>query len=112
MAKANNAASGIDLPDRIIQLMTNAPYASFVVRHASDRTLFLPEIASLHTRRELLEIAGLGRASIARIQAWLAQYGRRLRRPGESIDTVICHFGVRRKNFRRHRPPNAPAVAS
>jgi hypothetical protein len=111
MAKANNAASGTDLPERIIQLMTNAPYASFVVRHASDRTLFLPEIVSLHTRRELLEIAGLGRASIARIQVWMAQYGRRLRRPGESIDTVICHFGVRRKNVHRHRQPSASTAA-
>jgi len=100
MTKAKSAAvlSGTDLPDRIIQLIANAPYASFVVRRASDRTAFLPEIVSLHTRRELSEISGLGRASIARIQDWLAQRGRRLRMPGESIDTVICHFGVRRKD--------------
>jgi hypothetical protein len=114
MANAKNTAvtSGTDLPDRIIQLVTNAPYASFVVRRASDRIQFLPEIISLHTRRELSEIAGLGRSSIARIQAWLAQHGRRLRMPNESIDTVICHFGVRPKNFRRHRRPNASAVIS
>lgn len=115
MANAKNTAvtSGADLPDRIIQLVTtNAPYASFVVRRASDRILFLPEIVSLHTRRELSEIAGLGRTSIARIQAWLAQRGRRLRRPGESIDTVICHFGVRPKTVHRHRPPDASAAAS
>lgn len=114
MAKAKNIAvtSGTDLPARIVQLVTNAPYASFVVRRASDRILFLPEIVSLHTRRELSEMAGLGRASIARIQAWLAQHGRRLRMPGESIDTVICHFAVRRKNIRRHRPLNPSAATS
>ena len=100
MARANKVAvaSGADLPDRIVQLMTNARYASFVVRGDSDRTVFLPEIISLHTRRELSEIDGIGRASIARIQTWLAQQGRRLRRQGESIDSVICHFGVRRKD--------------
>ena len=90
MGRANKVAvaSGAELPDRIVQLMTNARYASFVVRCDSDRTVFLPEIISLHTRRELAEIDGIGRASIARIQTWLAQQGRRLRRPGESIDSV------------------------
>jgi hypothetical protein len=75
MARANKVAvaPGADLPDRIVQLMTNARYASFVVRGDSDRTVFLPEIISLHTRRELSEIDGIGRASIARIQTWLAQ---------------------------------------
>ena len=89
--------------------MTNARYASFVVRRDSDRMFFLPEIISLHTRRELAEIGGLGRASIAKIKAWLAQHGRRLRRPDESIDAVICHFGVRRKDLhRRASLPIAP----
>jgi hypothetical protein len=99
MAQVNKIAiaSGVDLPDRIVQLMTNAHYASLVVRGDCDRTAFLPEIISLHTRRELLEIGGVGRASIAKIQTWLSQYGRRLRKPNESIDAVICHFGVRRR---------------
>ena len=112
MARANKVAvaSGADLPDRIVQLMTNARYASFVVRGDSDRTVFLPEIISLHTRRELSEIDGIGRASIARIQTWLAQQGRRLRRPGESIDSVICHFGVRRKDLHPHKRPLLPAI--
>ena len=112
MAKARSIAvtSSLDLPDRIIQRIASAPYASFVVRHAPDRLLFLPEIVSLHTKRELSEIAGLGRASIARIQAWLAEHGRRLRRPRESIDSVICHFGVRGKNFRRAQRPAAMAL--
>jgi hypothetical protein len=112
MTRANKIAvtSAADLPDRIVQLMTNTPYASFVVRCDSDRTVFLPEIISLHTRRELSEMSGLGRASIARIQAWLAQHGRRLRRPGESIDSVICHFGVRRKDLHPHKRPVLPAM--
>ena len=112
MARANKVAvaSGADLPDRIVQLMTNARYASFVVRGDSDRTVFLPEIISLHTRRELSEIDGIGRASIAKIQTWLAQQGRRLRRPGESIDSVICHFGVRRKELHPHKRPLLPAI--
>ena len=59
-AKKVAVTSGADLPDRIIQLMTNAPYASFVVRCDSDRTVFLPEIISLHTRRELSEIERAG----------------------------------------------------
>jgi hypothetical protein len=111
MARASKvaAASDKDLPDRIVRLMTNARYASFVVRHDSDRPFFLPEIISLHTRRELAEIGGLGRASIAKIKAWLAHHGRRLRRPDESIDAVICHFGVRRKDSSKRSPlPIAP----
>jgi hypothetical protein len=114
MTKAKSVAvlSGADLPDRIIQLIANAPYASFVVRRSSDRMTFLPEIVSLHTRRELSEMAGLGRASIARIQAWLAQHGRRLRMPGESIDTVICHFGVRRKYPHPYKRPHLSAMTS
>jgi hypothetical protein len=111
MARANKvaAASGANLPDRIVRLMTNARYASFVVRRDSDRTFFLPEIISLHTRRELLEIGGLGRASISKIKTWLARHGRRLRRPDESIDSVICHFGVRRKEA--HRRAALPSIA-
>jgi hypothetical protein len=110
MARANKvaAASGADLPDRIVRLITNARYASFVVRRDSDRAFFLPEIISLHTRRELLEIGGIGRASIATIKAWLARYGRRLRRPDESIDSVICHFGIWRKESPRR--PSLPTI--
>lgn len=91
------------LPDRIIQLAENAPYASLVVRHTADRSAFLPEILSLHTRQELSEMPGLGKASIATIEVWLAEHGRRLRMPGESLDTVICHFGARRRHTREHK---------
>ncbi|UPK01084.1 hypothetical protein [Bradyrhizobium sp. 170] len=91
------------LPDRIIQLTENAPYAPLVVRCVADRAAFLPEILSLHTKQELSEIPGLGKASIATIEAWLAQHGRRLRMPGESLDTVICHFGARRKYGGEHK---------
>ena len=92
------------LPARIIQLTADAPHAPLVVRCVADRAAFLPEILSLHTRQELSEMPGLGRASIATIESWLAQRGRRLRMPGESLDAVICHFGARRKHPGEHKP--------
>ncbi|CAN7202144.1 hypothetical protein LJR220_000548 [Bradyrhizobium sp. LjRoot220] len=105
MAKTKNITIKPDsvLPDRIIQLAANTPYAPLVVRYAADRAAFLSEILSLHTKQELAGIRGLGKASIATIEAWLAQHGRRLRMPGESLDAVICHFGVRRKHAGVHR---------
>jgi len=80
------------LPDRIARSIANAPHAGLVVRAEADRLLALPEIASLHTREELLDIDGLGPAAIRRLEAWLAHHGRRLRNPAESLDTVICNF--------------------
>jgi hypothetical protein len=105
MAKIGSIAAKPEtvLPARIIQLTANAPYAPLVVRCAADRAAFLPEILSLHTRQELSEIPGLGKASIATIEVWLAQHGRRLRMPGESLDAVICHFGARRKHAGEHK---------
>lgn len=91
------------LPDRIVQLTANAPHAPLVVRYAADRAAFLAEILSLHTKQELSEIPRLEKASIATIEVWLAQHGRRLRMPGESLDTVICRFGVRRKHAGEHK---------
>lgn len=101
--KSTTIKSESVLPDRIIQLTENAPYAPLVVRHTADRAAFLPEILSLHTKQELSEIPGLGKASIATIEVWLAEHGRRLRMPGESLDAVICHFGARRKHTGEHR---------
>jgi len=106
MAKTTSKAAKPDavLPARIIQLTADAPYAPLVVRCAADRAAFLPEILSLHTKRELSELPGLGRASIAAIEIWLNQHGRRLRMPGESIDSVICQFGARDKTASRTSP--------
>jgi hypothetical protein len=91
------------LPARIIQLTANVPYAPLVARCPADRAAFLPEILSLHTKQELSGIPGLGKASIATIEAWLAHHGRRLRKPGESLDAVICQFGARRRHVGEHK---------
>lgn len=80
------------LPDRIVRSIASAPYAHLVVREEGDRLQVLPEIASLHTRRELLTLDGVGPAAVRTLEAWLAHHGRRLRNPTESLDTVICNF--------------------
>jgi hypothetical protein len=84
------------LPDRLARLMTSAHYAELVARRSAVRTAFLPEIVSLHTRRDLEQIDGLGPASIKKLEKWLACYGKRLRQPDESLDAVICGFDIRR----------------
>jgi hypothetical protein len=91
-AQIRSDAAAPVLPDRIARSIANAPYAALVVRADADRLQALPEIASLHTRKELLDIDGVGPAAIRRLEAWLAHYGRRLRNPAESLDTVICNF--------------------
>ena len=83
------------LPERIVQLIARAPYAHLVVRSEADRLLVLPEIISLHTRQELLEIEGVGMATVRELEAWLAQYRKRLRKPDENLDAVICNLGFR-----------------
>jgi hypothetical protein len=102
-AKARIDAAAPLLPDRIARSI-GAPHAHLVVRAEADRLHVLPEIASLHTRKELLEIDGVGPAAVRRLEVWLAHYGRRLRNPSESLDTVICNFSFHvnqaRKRFR------------
>jgi hypothetical protein len=104
-ANTRNDAAAPQLPDRVARSIANAPYAGLVVRAEADRLQVLPEIASLHTRKELLSIDGVGPAAVKRLEAWLAHYGRRLRNPTESLDTVICNFSFHvnqaRKPFRR-----------
>ncbi len=81
--------------------MAKAPYAHLVVRSEADRAMVLPEIISLHTRQELLEIEGLGPATLKKLEAWLAHYHGRLRQPDESLDAVICQFSFRSDRVRR-----------
>lgn len=104
-ARTRNEPAAPPLPDRIARSIADAPYAGLVVRAEADRLQMLPEIASLHTRQELLSIDGVGPAAVRRLEAWLAHYGRRLRNPAESLDTVICNFSFHvnraRKPFRR-----------
>jgi hypothetical protein len=89
------------LPDRIVQLIAKAPYAHLVVRSETDRAVVLPEIISLHTKQELLEIEGLGPETVKKLETWLAHYHGRLRQPDESLDAVICRFSFRSDRVRR-----------
>lgn len=91
------------LPDRIARSIVSAPYAHLVMRVEADRLQVLPEIASLHTRRELLTLEGVGPAAVRRLEVWLAHHGRRLRNPSESLDTVICNFSFHANQARRRR---------
>lgn len=97
-----------ELPVRIVDMLVNGGYADLVVGRALNRRVFLPEIISLHTRKELRAINGIGSAGINRIEAWLRDQGYRLRQRGESLDAVICGFSFRRlKIVRREIPARA-----
>ena len=84
--------SKLELPSSVVDQLVASDYANLVARRASVRRALLPQIVSLHTRKDLGAIDGLGSALIRKIEVWLAQHGTRLRRPSESIDAVICHF--------------------
>ena len=109
-AKIRNEAVAPVLPDRIARSVADAPHAHLVMRAEADRLQVLPEIASLHTRRELLTLEGVGPAAVRRLEAWLAHHGRRLRNPSESLDTVICNFSFHVNQARR--PLRRTAAAS
>ena len=83
------------LPPRVANLLIIGPHANLVAGTVAERALLLPEIASLHTRREMSAIRGLGRATLRKIEDWLKQHGRRFRRPDESLDTAICSLSFR-----------------
>ena len=87
------------LPERIATILLRSQHANLVSNQLSTRINYLLEIASLHTRTELLGQAGLGRHGVQRIEKWLAFHGRHLRRNEESLDSVICGFGFRRSFF-------------
>jgi hypothetical protein len=84
------------LPAPVVEALTNLKHAGLVARCAMDRYALLPEIVSLHTRKELADAKGLSPAGARLIERWLRQQGRRLRHSHESLDAVICAFGVRR----------------
>lgn len=111
LIKSNSRRSGEmnapELPERVIRLLTNAPYAHLVARSESDRVLMLPNVVSLHTKDELSRIHGLGPIAIRTVEKWLAHYGRRLRRPSESLDTIICGFSFQTKKAQRPSRPQS-----
>ena len=78
------------LPPRVVDRLINGPYAKLVAGTAAERALLLPEIASLHTRKEFAAMRGVGRITLRKIENWLEHHGRRLRQPNESLDTAIC----------------------
>ena len=83
------------LPERIATILIHSQHARLVSRDISTRIDYLAEIASLHTRGELLSQPGLGRSSVVRIEKWMEFHGKSLRRSDESLDSVICRFDFR-----------------
>jgi hypothetical protein len=83
------------LPERIATILVRSRHAELVSKELSTRINYLLEIASLHTRSELLGQPGLARLSVQRVEKWMKFHGRRLRHNDESLDRVICRFGFR-----------------
>jgi hypothetical protein len=95
-----------ELPERIVTLLVSSDYARLVGRTKSTRRDYLVDIASLHTKDELLQQPRLGRTTVRQIERWLEFHGRRFRRPNESLDTVICGFEFRKRRARRPKSRN------
>jgi hypothetical protein len=102
------------LPERIAGILVHSPLAALVGREPLTRMFYLLEIASLHTRAELLAQPGLGRSGVRRIESWMAFHGHRIRDVNESLDSVICRFAFRRSSVRKssRRCPSLSAIAS
>jgi hypothetical protein len=86
-----------ELPERIVNVLLHGDYAALISRDLAMRTQYLEEIASLHTRLDLLRQPKVGARTVARIEDWLASRGRRLRRSDEDIVAVISSFKVKRR---------------
>ncbi|WP_052523528.1 hypothetical protein [Bradyrhizobium sp. STM 3809] len=91
------------LPERIVTSLISSDYARLVGRTLSEQLDYLVDIASLHTRDELLRRLGRDRALVRRVETWLGSHGRRLRRPTESIDSAMCGLEFRKRRIRRSR---------
>jgi hypothetical protein len=104
----------IYLPERIATILLRSQHAGLVGKELSTRINYLLEIASLHTRSELLEQPGLGRLSLHRIERWMKFHGHRLRRDEESLDSVICRFGFRQvfMGSKANRSASASAISA
>nr|WP_244423016.1 hypothetical protein [Bradyrhizobium sp. ORS 278] len=91
------------LPERIVTLLISSDYARLVGRTLSEQLDYLVDIASLHTRDELLRRLGRDRLLLRQVDKWLGSHGRRLRRPAESIDSTMCGLEFRKRRIRRSR---------
>ena len=102
------------LPERIAGILVHSPLAALVGREPLTRMFYLLEIASLHTRAELLAQPGLGRSGLRRIESWMAFHGHCIRDVNESLDSVICRFAFRRSSVRKssRRCLSLSAIAS
>ena len=105
------------LSAHVAEYIARAPHAGLVASSGSDRESVLAEIASLHTRKELLTVKGVGQATLSKIEVWLERHGRRFRRSYESIDSVICTFSFRRDvalggGRRKHRRTQRRSLSS
>lgn len=78
------------LPESVVDLFINGPHAELVARTMATRMKYLAKIGSLYTRAELLRERGLGRATLVRIENWLAAQGCRLREEDESLSEALC----------------------
>lgn len=83
------------LPERIAVILVHSPLAALIGREPSTRMNYLFEIASLHTRAELLAQPGLGRTGVRRIEKWMAFHGHHMRDVNES---PIASSAVLRSN--------------
>ena len=95
--------AGPELPDKVVALLVSSDYARLVGRDMSERLDYIVDIASLHTRDELLRRLDLGGVLVRQVEKWLGFHGRRLRRPNESIDVVMCGLEFRKRRLRRAR---------
>jgi hypothetical protein len=95
-----------DLPNRVVHALLHGEYAALVSRDFSLRPHYLAEIASLHTRRDLLSQNKIGPKTVACIEEWLASKGRRLRRSDEDIAAIVCGFKVKSGSLRSCSPTN------
>ncbi|MBR0815888.1 MULTISPECIES: hypothetical protein [Bradyrhizobium] len=102
------------LPERIAVILVHSPLAALIGREPLTRMNYLLEIASLHTKAELLAQPGLGRPGVRRIERWMDFHGRRVRDVSESLDSVICNFTFRRSSARKsgRRCLSLPAIVS
>lgn len=91
------------LPERVVTLLVSSDYARLVGRTMSERFDYVVDIASLHTRDELLRGLELDRIVVRQVEKWLGFHGRRLRSPTESIDIVMCGLEFRKRRIRRSR---------
>ncbi|MGJ4949809.1 hypothetical protein [Bradyrhizobium sp. HKCCYLS20291] len=91
------------LTERVVISLLSSDYARLVGRTPSERLDYLVDIASLHTRDELSRRLDLGRDLVRQVETWLGFHGRRLRRPNESVDVVVCGLEFRKRRVRRSR---------